>query len=143
MRLRPLWLSIIFLALAACGNEDGPSEQPELYVDRDSIGFGQEFGTGAYVNQEIPESLYIENKGLQTLEITGVTKSGASQFTMTLPEELTKGQPVRLEYGKRAFIQLTFKPTEAKKYEGKILIKSNAANAPEKEIAISGVGYNR
>src|SRR3712207_1651901 len=61
MRPRPLWLSIIVIALAACGN-DGPSEQPELYVDRDSLGFGQEFGTGAYVNQEITESLYIENQ---------------------------------------------------------------------------------
>ncbi|PTL81936.1 hypothetical protein [Vitiosangium sp. GDMCC 1.1324] len=141
MRLRPLWLSIIFLALSACGNDDGPSEQPELYVDRDSIGFGQEYGTGAYVNQEISESLYIENKGLQALEITEVTKSGPSQFTMTLPEELAKGRPVRLEYGKRTFIQLSFKPTEAKKYEGKLLIKSNAANTPQKEIVISGVGF--
>jgi hypothetical protein len=142
MRLRPLWLSVIFIALAACGTE-GPSEQPELYVDRDSLGFGQEFGTGAYVNQEITESLYIENRGLQVLEITEVTKSGAGQFTLTLPEPLKSGEPVRLEYGKRTFVQVAFKPTEAKKYEGKLLIKSNAANVPQKEIVLSGVGYNR
>lgn len=142
MRLRPLWLSFIFIALAACGN-DGPSEQPELYVDRDSLGFGQEFGTGAYVNQEITESLYIENRGLRTLEISEVTKSGAAQFTLTLPEPLTKGETVKLEYGKRTFVQVAFKPTAAQKYEGKLLIKSNAANEPQKEIALSGVGYNK
>lgn len=142
MRLRPLWLSIIFIALAACGNE-GPSEQPELYVDRDALGFGQEFGTGAYVNQEITESLYIENKGLQPLEITEVSKSGASEFTLTLPDALKNGEAVRLEYGKRTFVQVAFKPTAAKKFEGKLLIKSNAANAPQKEISLSGIGYNR
>ncbi|WP_257453080.1 Ig-like domain-containing protein [Archangium lipolyticum] len=142
MRLSPLWLSVIFFALAGCGGNDDPPVEPQLFVDRDSIGFGQEYGTGAYVNQQISESLYIENTGQQTLEITEVTKSGASQFTMTLPPELAKGEPMRLEYGKRAFIQVDFKPTQAKKFEGKLLIKSNAANAPEKEIAISGVGYN-
>jgi hypothetical protein len=141
MRLHPLWLSVIVIALAACGNE-GPSEQPELYVDRGALSFGQEFGTGAYVNQEITESLYIENRGLQPLEITGVTKSGAAQFTVTLPEPLTKGETVKLEYGKRTFVQVAFKPTEAKKYEGKLLIQSNAANEPQKEVALSGVGYN-
>lgn len=141
MRLRPFWLSVIFFALAGCGNDDPPVE-PQLFVDRDTIGFGQEYGTGAYVNQQISESLYIENTGQQPLEITAVTKSGASQFTLTLPEPLTRGEPVRLEYGKRTFIQVDFKPTQARKYEAKLLIKSNAANAPEKEIAISGVGYN-
>jgi hypothetical protein len=50
---------------------------------------------------------------------------------------------VKLEYGKRTFVQVAFKPTEAKKYEGKLLIQSNAANEPQKEIALSGVGYTR
>ncbi len=142
MRPSPLWLSVIFLALAACGNEEEPPMEPTLFLDRESLGFGQEFGLNTYVKQETTESLYIENRGQQTLEITEVTKSGASQFTLVLPEQLAKGEPVRLEYGKRTFVQLYFKPTEARKYEGKLLIKSNAANAPQKEILLSGVGVN-
>jgi centrosomal CEP192-like protein len=142
MRLRPLWLSVIFLALAACGNEEDPPVEPTLFLDRESLGFGQEFGLNAYVKQEITESLYIENQGQQPLEITEVTKSGASQFTLVLPEQLARGEPVKLEYGKRTFLQVVFKPTEAKKYEGKLLIKSNAPNAPQKEILLSGIGVN-
>ena len=142
MRLRPLWLSVIFIALAGCGSE-APSEQPALYVNRESLDFGQEVKTNVYVNQEVTESFYIENKGLLPLELTAVTKSGPSQFTLTLPEPLKNGEPMRLEYGERAFVQLGFKPTEAKKYEGKLLIKSNAANAPEKEVVFSGIGVSR
>ncbi|WP_309892391.1 hypothetical protein [Archangium sp.] len=140
MRVRPLWLSIIFFTLAACGEE--LPEKPELFVDRESLGFGQEFGLNTYVNQEVTESLLIENRGLEPLEITEVTKSGATQFTVTLPEPLSKGEPVRLEYGKRTFVQVAFKPSSARKYEAKLLIKSNAANTPEKEILLSGVGVS-
>jgi hypothetical protein len=142
MRLRPFWLSVIFVALAGCGSEE-PSEQPELYVNRASLDFGQEVKTNVYVGQEVTESFYIENKGLQPLELTAVTKSGPGQFTLTLPEPLEAGEPMRLEYGERAFIQLGFKPTEAKKYEGKLLIQSNATNAPEKEVTFSGIGVSR
>jgi hypothetical protein len=137
-----LWLSVIFLALAACGNEQEPPVEPTLFLDRESLGFGQEFGLGTYVNTEPIESLYIENQGQQPLEITEVTKSGASEFKFALPEQPTAEKPVRLEYGKRTFIQVSFKPTRAQKYEGKLLIKSNAANAPTKEILLSGVGVN-
>ena len=51
MRLRPFWLSVIFIALVGCGSE-APSEQAELYVNRESLDFGQEVKTHVYVNQE-------------------------------------------------------------------------------------------
>lgn len=142
MRLSPLWPSLIFIALAGCGNGDDPPVEPQLFVDRESLGFGQEFGSGTYINTEPIDSIYIENRGQQTLEISSVTKSGASQFTLTLPDPLSKGEPLKLEYGKRTFLQVSFKPPQAKKYEGALLIKSNAANTPEKQIQLSGLGVN-
>ncbi|HSP79795.1 MAG TPA: hypothetical protein VLQ93_14780 [Myxococcaceae bacterium] len=142
MRLRPLWLSVIFFALAGCENEEVLPAEPQLMVDRDSLGFGLEFDSSTYVGTEVTESLYIENRGQQPLEITSVEKTGASQFTLTLPEPLDQGQPLQLESRQHTFIQVAFKPTQARDYQGQLLIKSNAANTPEKTIELSGRGVS-
>jgi hypothetical protein len=145
MRLRPLWLSIIFFALAGCGGNDDVElpVQPQLFVDRDSLGFGQEFGSGAYVGTQVYESLYIENRGQETLEITQVSLAAPAEFIVSLPEPLPQGQPLRLESRAFTAIQIAFKPTQAREYTGTLTIKSNAANAANKDIALSGRGISR
>jgi hypothetical protein len=143
MRRRTLWLPIILLALAGCGGgeEDIELEKgPYLKVDRDSLGFGQEFGSGTYVGTTGFNSLYIENSGDEPLDITKVTKSGSGAFSMRLPTELAEGKTLRLESRKHTFIEVQFKPGEAKVYEGKLVIESNAANGAMKEVLLSGRG---
>ena len=141
MRLRPLWIPIILLSLAGCGEDGVELEKgPFLKVDRDSLGFDQEFGSGTYVGATGFNSLYIENGGDAPLEISKISKSGSGTFSVRLPTELAEGKTLTLESLKRTFIEVQFKPGEARVYEGKLLIESNAANAAMKEILLSGKG---
>jgi hypothetical protein len=122
MRLRTLLFPIITLALAGCGGDDDVKLEkgPFLFVDRESLGFDQEFGSGTYLGRSTFNTLYIENRGDEPLELTE--------------------EPVRIESRKRAYIEVQFTPTEARVYRGKFTLKSNAANAPLRDIALSGCG---
>ncbi|WP_224370265.1 Ig-like domain-containing protein [Hyalangium versicolor] len=143
MRLRHLWFPIILLAMAGCG-DDGDEVQlekgPFLFVDRESMGFDQEFGSGTYVGASTFNALYIENRGDEPLDITEVVKAAPAEFTILLPDELAKGQTLRLESRAHASIQVQFKPTKVQTYDGKFTIKSTAKNAPEKVVQLSGKG---
>lgn len=143
MRLRTPWLPIIMLALAGCGNEvaDIP-EAPQLFTDRDAMGFNTEFMSGTYIGQTTFNSLTIENRGQETLELTDFSLSGPAVFTLKVPEGFTPGTPLRLETYERAFVEVAFKPTRAGDYTGTLTIKSNAANMPEKQIALEAKGVN-
>jgi hypothetical protein len=141
MRLRTLLFPIITLALAGCGGDDDVKLEkgPFLFVDRESLGFDQEFGSGTYLGRSTFNTLYIENRGDEPLELTEVIKAAPSQFKLNLPAPLPE-EPVRLESRKRAYIEVQFTPTEARVYRGKFTLKSNAANAPLRDIALSGCG---
>jgi hypothetical protein len=143
MRLRTLWLPIILLALAGCGEgeEIKLEKGPYLQVDRESLGFGLEFGSGTFIGTTGFNSLYLENRGDQPLKLTGVSKTGNAAFTLRLPTELAEGQPLVLESLKRAFIEVQFKPQDVKLYQGVLAIKwDNAGTEVTKEIALSGCG---
>lgn len=142
MRLRTLCLPLIIAALAGCGNEDGVelTDEPQLFVDRNSLLFDTEYGSGTWVGATTFNTLIIENRGLQELEITEVSKSGPSVFSLRLPEALADGEPLRLQSREQAFIEVAFKPTQARQYDGAILIKSNDPTAPEKQVTLSGKG---
>lgn len=141
MRLRTLWLPVIILALAGCGNEDvNLPETPQLLVDRTAMQFDTEYNSGTYVGTSSFNTLYIESRGIQALEISDITLSGASEFTLKLPETWVQGQPLKLETYARTFVEVTFKPNAVKTYEGKLTIKSNAANQPTQEITLTGKG---
>ncbi len=145
MRLRTSWLPIILLALAGCGGDDGIElmKGPFLLVDRDSLGFDTENGSGTYVGTITRNSLYLENRGDQALEITAITKGGQNPgaFTLFLPEGFSETSPIRLQSLERAFVQVEFAPTQAREYAATLTIQSNAANAATKEIPMSGKGF--
>lgn len=142
MRLRPLWLPLIFVALAGCGNEDDVelSNEPQVFVDRNVLQFDTEYGSGTYVGATTFNTLIIENRGLQELTITQVSKTGPGVFTLRLPQELVDGQPLHLQSRKKAYIEVAFKPTEAKQYEGTLTIKSNDPQAAEKQVSLTAKG---
>lgn len=142
MRLKTLWFPIILLALAGCGGEDEiPLEKgPFLFADRTKLQFDTEFGSGTYVGASTFNTLMIENRGDEPLEITAVTKTGPSQFIVTPPEGLTDSTPVKLESRKRAYIQVQFKPAEAKAYTGSLTIKSNSTTAAETVVGLEAKG---
>lgn len=142
MRLKTLVFPIILLALAACGEGDEIKLEkgPFLLNDRNELLFDTEFGSGTFVGATTFNTLILENRGDEPLEITSVTKTGPGVFTMRVPQELADGQPVRLESRKTTFIEVQFKPTQATTYEGKLTITSTALNAPTKDIRLFGKG---
>lgn len=143
MRLRNLFLPLFILALSGCGGEGDDFELekgPFLFIDRESLGFDAEFGSGVYVGATGFNTLYIENRGDQPLEVTKVTKSGDSAFTIRVPQELSEGKTVTVESRKVTFVEVQFKPSQAKEYTGKLTIETNAGNGGVKEIGLSGRG---
>ncbi|MFP2904452.1 hypothetical protein ACLESD_05230 [Pyxidicoccus sp. 3LFB2] len=142
MRLRNRWLPIIFFALAGCGNEAEFPTTPQLFTDRDEMAFNREFNSGTFVGTVGYNSLVMENRGAETLQVTDITLAAPSQFKLVLPEGFTPGTPLALETNKRAFFTVEFRPTEVKEYTGTVTIKSNAANAAEKVIRLNGLGVD-
>jgi hypothetical protein len=142
MRLKTLVVPIILLAVAACGEGDDIKLEkgPFLLNDRNELLFDTEFGSGTFVGATTFNTLSLENRGDEPLTITEITKSGPGAFTVRLPEQLAAGEPLTLESRKTTFIEVQFKPPEARTYEGKLTITSNAANAATKEIRLFGKG---
>lgn len=142
MRLRTRWLPVIFFALAGCGNEAEIPTTPQLFTDRDEMAFNREFGSGTFVGQVGYNSLFLENRGEGTLQITDITLSAPSQFKLVLPEGFVPGTPLALETFKRAFVTVEFRPTDNVEYRGTLTIQSNAANAADKVITLNGLGVD-
>lgn len=127
-------LAAIFVGLLACGKAEEHPEKPTLQLDRDSLGFGQEFGSGVYIGTSKQESLLVQNKGLETLVISSVALTGDSAFTMELPESM-EVQPLD-----HTFIRFFFAPLEEKQYTASVTITSNSAVDPQKTLQITGRG---
>lgn len=115
---------------------ESPLERPQLCLDRDSLGFGLEFDQGTYVGTRPQESLILRNNGLEDLIIESIEKAGDGAFTLEGPtSDVVKGK-------ERTFLRVIFAPTEAREYQGTLTVRSNAENAPEKVIALSGLGVD-
>ena len=142
MRLRNLWFPIILLALAGCGGGDDVKLEkgPFLFVDRDSLGFDQEFGSGTYIGTSPLNALYVSNRGDQPLEISEVVNAMPAEFTLQLPDALAQGQTLTLQSREVATFQVQFKPTKEQVYSGKFTLRSTALNTPQKDISVSGKG---
>lgn len=134
--MRNVLLMAIFIGLAGCGK--GGADLPQaatLQTDRDSLGFGQENGSGTYVGTTGRNSLQIENQGLDDLVIQSVDLSGDDAFSMEGPDVTT------VISGTSALVTLYFTPSHAGTFTGKLTITSNDAHSP-KEVTLSGLGID-
>lgn len=135
----------ILSGFSACGKEpvacDGESLMPEAHAcpDRASLGFGQEFNTGTLIGTSPIQTIRVQNGGLKDLTVTRAVVSGDGAFKLTTePKDL----PATIKGNKNFYMQVSFAPTEAKQYCGKITLESNAANADAgvQEFRLSGCG---
>jgi len=143
--IRALTIGFAIVALQSCSQGMALPQKPQLKLDRSSLGFGQEFGSGTFVGTEPTQSLQISNGGQDTLNIMSATLDGPDKdaFTQMGPSSMT------LKSGEQTFIQLTFKPTAAKLYTATLTLTSNADSAvsmtncgPNCAVAVSGKGID-
>jgi hypothetical protein len=118
---------------------DSLTNAAQACSDRNSLGFGLEFKTGTRIGTSPQDSLTIKNGGLADLSIMSVNLSGDSAFKLTT-EPAIDTLPAAIKGNKTFFMQVIFTPTEAKAYNAKITVQSNAENFPLKEFTLSGCG---
>lgn len=140
MSRRALLLVPIILAFAACEKEPLPGAV--LVTDRDSLGFGGEFGSGAFVGTSVVNTLTLWNDGIDDLVISDITVEG--QYFRLNSNDPNAELPVNvaIQTYDRAFIQVFFEPDEAGDFTGTLTIESNADNEPSKVIGLNGRGVN-
>ncbi|MEW5740891.1 MAG: hypothetical protein AB1938_18370 [Myxococcota bacterium] len=112
--------------------------EPHSCPDRASIGFAQEFGSGTFIGTSVQESLSIRNGGVADLQISDISFSGDSAFSMALEPSV----PSTIKGNKNQFVRLTFAPTQARLYTGTLTVTSNAVNVTggTQTFAVSGCG---
>ena len=137
LRILPSLTALILVALSGCGKDDRPQE-PTLAVDREAMQFGGEFGEAVYIGTSKQESLLIENRGLEPLVLSEVLLNADGVFTLVMPDNQTSN--VELKGGEHTFLTVYFAPLEAQTYAGTISIRSNAVNAADKIVQLSGTG---
>src|SRR5262245_29287867 len=131
MPKRCLVLCSLILATSACGPHVATPQAPTLQLDRDSIGFGQEFDQATYVGTKPQESLLIQNVGIDTLIIQSAILSGDPTFTLDGPlSNEVKGKD-------HTFVRIIFSPTRAGTFTSTLTLVSNAANSPQKTVPVS------
>lgn len=137
---RALLLAPIILAFAACEKEPLPGAV--LMTDRDSLGFGGEFGSGAFVGTSVTNTLTLWNDGLEDLVISDITLEG--QYFRLNDSDPNTPLPIgtAIQTYDRAFIQVFFEPDAAGDFTGTLTIQSNADNEPTKTIGLNGRGVN-
>jgi hypothetical protein len=134
---RALLVVPIILAFAACEKEPLPGAV--LRTDRDSLGFGAEFGSGAFVGTSVTNTLTLWNEGIEDLVIDDIQVEG--QYFRLNSNDPNTPLPVgtAIQTYDRAFIQVFFEPDEAGEFLGTMTITSNSAEEPTKTIGLTGV----
>ncbi len=138
MRALALPVAVIMLALAACENQPPPPVAPQIKLDKSSLGFGQEFGSGTYLGTSTYDTLIVMNEGQQDLVINSATKSGDTTGSFTITPNPPWPDPI--PYNGQGFIRVLFRPRDAGVVTATLTIDSNAENAPSIDIALSGRG---
>ncbi len=124
-----LYLIILGNALG-CGKDSTP-QQPQLYVDRDTL----TFGGSVYIGAVPQDSLEIKNNGLDDLILTSTTLTNdGNAFNNVGPTS------TQLKGKEHTFVTFYFGPTEARQYTGTFTIVSNAQNTPNKVVTLSATG---
>lgn len=91
-------------------------------LDRSSLGFGLEFGSGTWLGTSPQQSLLIRNGGGQGLAVTGATLGGADApaFTVTQPTP-----SMTLAGGEQSFVRVLFTPSQPRTYSATLTLTSN------------------
>lgn len=76
----------------------------------------------------------IYNTGTDWLEVSSVTVPNG------FSTDFSEWSPKRVAPGREHWFKVRFTPSQAKSYSGKLVIKSNAVNAPEASFVIQGKG---
>ncbi len=138
MSRRALSTLVIFVALLGCGKQEELPEGPQLSLDREAMTFGGDFGNAVYIGTSKQESLILQNKGSEPLEIQEVMRASDPEFTLHLPEGVAGAFTIAPR--QHAFIRVIFEPKEAKEYTGLLTIRSNSTDGAEKVVQLSGRG---
>jgi hypothetical protein len=125
--------------LIACGGPgsgtDAGSTDPRIATSPPRIDFGLDGGTPVTVGSVGTLDLTIYNSGGGSLVMSSVTLQADPEFTATRPSTMT------LDGGATTTITISFSPMDVKAFTGgRILISSNAKNAPTAAITVQGVG---
>lgn len=110
---------------------------PQLDLDRGALRFGQEFGSGTWVNTAPQQSLLLRNGGQQDLVISSAALSGADATAFSL-SALDGG--ATLTSGEQRFVRVIFSPTQAGLYSASLTMSSNDPTAPVTMVRLQGVG---
>ena len=105
---------VIVIVALGCGRDSLP-QKPQLIVDRESLGFGQEFGSATFIGTQPQDSIQISNGGLEDLTLSA-TYSGDPAFSIDGPLKTT------LKGKEHTFIRVIFAPVQEKIYTGSIAI---------------------
>ncbi len=91
-------------------------------------------GYGEFLTKQIP----VRNTGSSALKITGIEKSGSGAFDLNL-KNITPENPMIIEGGKTAYMDITFSPTGRGFFGETLTISSNAATG-DNRIELKGTG---
>src|SRR5215831_19228301 len=124
-------LCFIILGYALGCAKDSTPQQPQLFVDRDTV----TFGGSVYIGAIPQDSIEIRNNGLDDLIISSTTLTNdGNAFTNVGPNStVLKGK-------EHTFVTFYFRPTQARQYTGTFTIASNAQNTPNKVITLTATG---
>lgn len=145
-----VWFSLTIFAIVglgsfgckgSSGHAAGPvSATPTLMTSQNALAFGLEFGSGTFIGTAPVNSLVVTNTGQAPLGITGTTQAGDSAFALQGPNDVSQHRQTTVTYNQQVFYQVVFNPTQARQYNGSFTIHSNASNAPDKVILLTGCG---
>ncbi|HEX4622726.1 MAG TPA: IPT/TIG domain-containing protein [Myxococcaceae bacterium] len=117
------------LALAGCSQAPTLPNVPALIPDSTASNCWAGDCSGTFIGAAPQGTIQLQNKGLQTVNITSVSLTGDSAFgslSLAFAGDAGLSPPVSIPGEKTAFLSVFFTPTAAKQYNGTITIASNS-----------------
>lgn len=134
--LRLLLVVVVLLALATLGKTAVPVARaagPNLAFSVGRLIFNDVINGGA----SDARSVTISNTGTSNLVITSIALVGGVPFAVGAP-----ALPATLAPGNNVAVSITFNPTTAGPQGDILRVQSNAANTPQADLALRGLGTN-
>jgi hypothetical protein len=119
----------ILLALAGCSQEPSLPNVPALLPDTSAYNCWAGECDGNFIGTSPQGTIQLQNKGLQTVNVTSVTLTGDSAFgglNVAFAGDAGITPPFGIPGEKTAFLSVFFTPTQAKQYSGTITVASNS-----------------